>query len=118
MLSNAGVAEPSTMGISDNFARMTATSRAEYRNPLCCLNDTSCSSSTIITPQFFNGAKTAERVPITIQGAFFSDCNHALYRFVSVKPECSNKMGTENRASNRATVCGVKEISGTSTNAC
>ena len=65
-VSSDGVAEPSTTGQLAAWARNTATSRAEYRNPSCCLNEGSCSSSTTIKPSRGIGVNTASLVPITI----------------------------------------------------
>ncbi len=62
-----GVAEPSTTSAPSCLPRITATSRPLYRGVSSCLNDVSCSSSTMISPRFVSGANTAERVPTTIE---------------------------------------------------
>ena len=82
-----GVAEPSTIGQPRSKARFTARSRAEYRNPSCCLNDSSCSSSTITRPRSGSGVNTPERVAMTIRAAPLAAARQASRRWVSESPE-------------------------------
>src|SRR3990167_144941 len=86
-LSSEGVAVPKIIGIFNKWARITATSRAEYRNPDCCLKEMSCDSSMMITPHFLSGEKTAERVPMTMQDFTDLASIQVFNFFASLNPE-------------------------------
>ena len=62
----SGVALPSTNGISFFLAIYLAISFALYFGDISDLYDESCSSSIIIIPKFFIGAKIADLAPISI----------------------------------------------------
>ena len=113
-LSSDGVAEPRTRGTSSAFERATATSRAWYRGAISCLNVDSCSSSSTIRPRFGTGAKIALRAPTTTCTLPSAICCQCQCRSASVK-WLWRTATRGNRDWNRARVCGVRLISGTST---
>ena len=72
----------------------------------------------MIRPASGSGRNTAERVPTTTRASPRRQAAQVRARSPSDSPECRAWMGTPRRARNRLSSCGVRPISGTSTNAC
>ena len=115
LLSSDGVAEPSTTRAPAFRPRTTATSRPWYRGVSSCLNELSCSSSTMISPSWCRGANTADRVPTTTDTSPRRMRNHWSERSPSDRPLCCTATRSPNASRNAPATAGVRAISGTST---
>ena len=69
----------------------------------------------MITPRFFAGANTAERVPMTTRALPVFIFLKLSYRSPADSAECRTATSSPNRAANCRRSCGVSPISGTST---